>query len=163
MTLARPFRVLGLQQVALGASDRAQLRALWVELLGLRVEREFESQAENVLEDILRLGPEPWSVEIDLMQPFDPARSPKVHVPALNHIGLWIDDLPAAVTWLEAKGVRFGPGGIRPGAAGHDVCFIHPKPSEQSPLSGAGVLIELVQAPAQLIAAFDAQPNGQSS
>jgi lactoylglutathione lyase len=46
------------------------------------------------------------------------------------------------VPWLEAQGVRFTPGGIRKGAAGHDVCFIHPKNGGLE-----GVLIELVQAP----------------
>lgn len=44
-------------------------------------------------------------------------------------------------------------GGIRKGASGFDVCFIHPKGNDQFPLSGEGVLIELVQAPAEVIAA----------
>jgi UDP-glucose 4-epimerase len=42
----------------------------------------------------------------------------------LNHIGLWIDDLAVAVDWLTTQGMRFTPGGIRKGAAGHDVCAI---------------------------------------
>jgi lactoylglutathione lyase len=46
-----------------------------------------------------------------------------VHTTPLNHIGLWIDDLPRAVEWLTARGVRFAPGGIRQGAAGYDICF----------------------------------------
>ena len=82
------------------------------------------------------------------------ARKPAVHDPALNHIGLWVDDLAAAVAWLNAQGVRFTTGGIRTGAAGHDVCFIHPKGNEATPLGGEGVLIELVQAPPEVIAAF---------
>ena len=45
------------------------------------------------------------------------------------------------------KGVRFTPGGIRKGASGHNVTFIHPKGNEEYPIGGAGVLIELVQAP----------------
>ncbi|MCK5798810.1 MAG: VOC family protein, partial [Deltaproteobacteria bacterium] len=93
-------------------------------------------------------------VEVDLMQPLDPARKPKVHEPKLNHVGLWVDDLPAAVTWMEAQGVRFTPGGIRRGASGHDVCFVHPKGNEASPLSSEGVLVELVQAPPEVLAAL---------
>ena len=85
------------------------------------------------------------------MQPIDPDRAPRVHEPALNHLGLWVDDLRAAVAWLEQRGVRFTPGGIRRGAAGHDVCFIHPKGSAEAPQGGAGVLIELVQAPPELV------------
>jgi lactoylglutathione lyase len=88
------------------------------------------------------------------MQPVDPAKSPKVHEPALNHIGLWVDDLAAAVAWLTERGMRFTPGGIRKGAAGHDVCFIHPKGNAEAPIGGEGVLIELVQAPPEVKAAF---------
>lgn len=114
-------------------------------------------QKENVDEDILRLGASnsPWAVEVDLMQPIDPTKAPKVHIPPLNHIGLWIDDLAAAYMYLGARGVRFTPGGIRKGASGHDVCFIHPKGNEASPLSGEGVLIELVQAPPAVVAAYE--------
>jgi lactoylglutathione lyase len=78
----------------------------------------------------------------------------QVHVPPLNHIGIWIDDLPAAVKWMEGQGVRFTPGGIRKGAAGHDVMFIHPKGNDQCPIGGCGVLIELVQAPKEVIDAL---------
>jgi lactoylglutathione lyase len=70
-------------------------------------------------------------------------------------VGLWVDDLAAAVAWLGAAGVRFTPGGIRRGAAGHDVCFIHPKGDGTSPQGGEGVLIELVQAPPEVVAAFE--------
>jgi lactoylglutathione lyase len=153
---ARPFRVLGVQQLAIGGERKADLRALWVELLGLEAVGSFRSERENVDEDILVCGAGPARVEIDLMEPIDPARSPKVHVPALNHVGLWIDDLPAAVAWLEGRGVRFTPGGIRPGAAGFDVCFIHPRGSDVAPEGGRGVLIELVQAPPALVEAFAA-------
>ena len=85
------------------------------------------------------------------MQPLHPERSPKVHSPPLNHVGLWVDDLPAAVDWLTEQGMRFAPGGIRKGASGFDVCFVHPKGNEEFPVGGEGVLIELVQAPAEVI------------
>jgi lactoylglutathione lyase len=147
----RPFRILGLQQVAIGGPDKAALRALWVDLLGLAAGSTYRSEAENVDEDILRLGSGLGAVELDLMQPLDPNKRPKVHEPPLNHIGLWVDDLHAAVAWLTAHGVRFTPGGIRKGAAGHEVCFIHPKGSDEFPRGGEGVLIELVQAPRELI------------
>lgn len=149
----RPFRVLGVQQIALGHSDKQRLFELWVELLGLSIERSFRSEAENVDEDIAVLGSGAHAVELDLMQPIDPARSPRVHEPALNHIGLWVDDLSAAHAWLSARGVRFA-GGIRVGASGHRVAFIHPKPSADAKRSGEGVLIELVEAPADVRAAL---------
>ena len=149
----RPFRVLGIQQIAVGGLDKQQLRRLWVDTLGLQVTGTFKSERENVDEDIAVTGSGPLKVEVDLMQPLDPDKKPKVQDPPLNHVGLWIDDLAAAVDWLQRQGVRFTPGGIRKGAAGHDVCFIHPKGSPESPQGGEGVLIELVQAPAEVIAA----------
>jgi lactoylglutathione lyase len=150
----RPFRILGLQQVAIGGPDKQRLRALWVDMLGLETKSTFVSERENVDEDICALGRGPLAVEVDLMQPLDPDRKPAVHATPLNHIGLWVDDLPKAVEWMSAQGVRFAPGGIRKGAAGHDICFIHPKGNEQSPLGGEGVLIELVQAPPEVVAAL---------
>lgn len=150
----RPFAVLGIQQIAVGAPDKAELRRLWIELLGLELTGNFKSESENVDEDIAALGSGPLRVEVDLMQPLDPEARPRVADPALNHVGLWIDDLPAAVGWLGEQGVRFTPGGIRKGASGFDVCFIHPKGSDDLPIGGAGVLIELVQAPPEVLTAF---------
>lgn len=150
----RPFKVLGLQQIAVGGPSKAALRRLWVDVLGLTPTGTFRSETENVDEDITAAGAGAFKVEVDLMQPIDPDKRPKVHEPPLNHIGLWIDDLPAAVAWLTQQGVRFAPGGIRKGAAGFDVCFIHPKGNEQAPIGGEGVLIELVQAPTEVIDAF---------
>ncbi len=150
----RPFRILGVQQIAVGATDKGALRRLWIDTLGLARVGEYRSERENVDEDIAVAGEGPFRVEVDLMQPVDPARSPKVHDPALNHVGLWVDDLASAVAWLGKRGVRFTPGGIRKGAAGYDVCFIHPKGSADAPIGGEGVLIELVQAPPEVIEAF---------
>jgi len=149
----RPFRILGVQQIAVGSRDKAALRRLWIDLLGLEPAGSFRSERENVDEDIAILGRGPHRVEVDLMEPIDPEARPRVHEPALNHVGLWVDDLPAAVAWLAEQGVRFTPGGVRKGASGHDVCFIHPKGGGEAPVGGEGVLIELVQAPPEVVAA----------
>jgi lactoylglutathione lyase len=151
----RPFRVLGIQQVAIGSLNKAALSNLWVDTLGLTYKSSFRSEKENVDEDILEAGRGPFAVEVDIMAPIDAGKSPKVHVPPLNHVGLWVDDLPTAVKHLTEQGMRFAPGGIRKGAAGYDVVFIHPKGNEATPLSGEGVLIELVQAPPHVIHAYD--------
>ena len=156
----RPFKVLGIQQIAIGGLDKHRLQKLWVDLLGLEVTGTFKSERENVDEDICAIGTGPFKVEVDLMQPLDPEKKLAVHTTPLNHIGLWIDDLPTAVTWLGQQGVRFAPGGIRKGAAGFDICFVHPKASEELPIGGEGVLIELVQAPPEVVKAFTALAAG---
>ncbi|MBV7540356.1 VOC family protein [Acidovorax sp. sic0104] len=150
----RPFKVLGIQQVAIGGTDKNRMKTLWVDMLGLTQTGTFRSERENVDEDILAMGQGPYKVEVDIMQPLDIDKKPAVHATPLNHIGLWIDDLPKAVEWLTTQGVRFAPGGIRKGAAGYDITFLHPKSNDEFPIAGEGVLIELVQAPADVIAAL---------
>ena len=154
--MTRPFKVLGIQQIAIGALDKARLKTLWVDMLGLEVTGNYVSERENVDEDICTLGSGPFKVEVDLMQPLDIDKKPAVHTTPLNHVGLWIVDLPKAVEWLTSQGVRFAPGGIRKGAAGYDICFMHPTASDEFPIGGEGVLIELVQAPQEVIVAFAA-------
>jgi lactoylglutathione lyase len=153
-TAARPFKVLGIQQIAIGGPSKERLKTLWIDMFGLAVTGNYVSERENVDEDITAMGSGPFKVEVDLMQPLDPAKKPAVNEPPLNHVGLWIDDLPKAVEWLTAQGVRFAPGGIRKGAAGFDITFLHPKANEQFPIAGEGVLIELVQAPQDVIEAY---------
>lgn len=152
----RPFRVLGIQQIAIGGPDKQRLRRLWIDCFGLAFRKTFVSERENVDEDVCVMGAGLAECEVDLMQPLDAHRKPAVHEPPLNHIGLWIDDLPGAVQWLSARGLRFAPGGIRKGAAGHDIAFVHPRGNDESPIGGEGVLIELVQAPPEVIAAYEA-------
>ena len=105
----KPFRILGVQQIAIGGPDKQRLKSLWVDVFGLTVKSRFVSERENVDEDICALGTGPHAVEVDLMQPLDPDGKPAVHATPLNHIGLWVDDLPAAVRWLEAQGLRHVP------------------------------------------------------
>jgi lactoylglutathione lyase len=152
--MSRPFKVLGIQQIAIGGESKEKLAKFWIDIMGLSKHSSFQSEKENVDEDILSMGTGPHAVEVDIMQPIDPNKSPKVHEPKLNHIGLWIDHLEEAVEWLTQKGVRFTPGGIRKGAAGHNVCFIHPKGNDEFPLCSEGVLVELVQAPEDVIKAL---------
>lgn len=148
------WKILGVQQIAIGGADKSALSKLWCDIFGLKKINTYKSEKENVDEDILQIGQGAHAIEVDIMQPMDPESKPKVNVPPLNHIGLWVDDLRACVADLSGRGMRFTPGGIRKGAAGFDVCFIHPKGNEDFPLSGEGVLIELVQAPADVIKAL---------
>lgn len=152
--MTKPFKILGIQQVAIGGTDKNKLKTLWVDMFGLEVTGTFKSDRENVDEDICAMGKGVHKVEVDLMQPIDPEKKPAVHATPLNHIGLWVDNLPVAVEWLTANGVRFAPGGIRKGAAGYDITFLHPKGNEEFPIGGEGVLIELVQAPPEVIQAL---------
>jgi lactoylglutathione lyase len=152
--MTRPFKILGIQQIAIGGTNKQKLKTLWVDLFGFQYKDTFVSERENVDEDICAIGKGAHEIEVDLMQPLDIDKKPAVHQTPLNHIGLWVDDLPKAVSWLTEQGLRFAPGGIRTGAGGHDIIFVHPKGNEEFPFGGEGVLIELVQAPPEIIVAL---------
>ena len=152
--MTRPFKIHGVQQIAIGGTNKQKLKTLWVDLLGFQYKDTFVSERENVDEDICAIGKGAHEIEVDLMQPLDIDKKPAVHQTPLNHIGLWVDDLPKAVSWLTEQGLRFAPGGIRLGACGHDIIFVHPKGNEEFPFGGEGVLIELVQAPPEIITAL---------
>ena len=152
--MSKPFKILGIQQIAIGGENKDRLRKLWVDLLGFQYKSTFVSERENVDEDICAIGSGAHEIEVDLMQPLDINKKPAVQHTPLNHVGLWVDDLPKAVEWLSTNGLRFAPGGIRRGAGGHDITFVHPKGNDEFPFSGEGVLIELVQAPPEVISAL---------
>lgn len=152
--MSRPFRILGVHHIAIGSADLSRLRYLWGDVLGLALGETFTLASENVVGSIARLEAGPHTVELDLLQPLDADSKPAPHLPPLNHIAFWVDHLAEAYAWLTAQGVRFTPGGIRQGAEGREMAFIHPKASDEFPIGGEGVMIELVQAPAAVIAAY---------
>ena len=46
--MTRPFRILGIQQIAIGGPDKLRLQKLWVELFGLEIlRRNVEDAAHN--------------------------------------------------------------------------------------------------------------------
>ena len=47
-SLQRPFKVLGIQQVAIGGTDKQRMKTLWVDMLGLEQTGTFQSERENV-------------------------------------------------------------------------------------------------------------------
>lgn len=129
----KPFQIMGIDHVAIGALDKTGLVEFWTDILGGNVIREASAPGENTDEVVVEFG----TSHIDLMSPIDAEKKPKPHIPALNHIALKVDNIQACVSYLEEKGFKM-PGGIRRSPKGHDVAFIHPK-------SAHGVLIELVQ------------------
>jgi lactoylglutathione lyase len=76
--IERPFRILGVQQIAIGSEKSEPLTKLWGDIFGLEKHSTKTIESENVEEDIIKLGPAPYEVEIDLMRPIDPTKSPKV-------------------------------------------------------------------------------------
>jgi hypothetical protein len=80
--MKRPFQVLGIQQIAIGGTDKQRLKKLWVDMFGLEVTGTYKSERENVDEDICVIGAGAFKVEVDLMQPLDIDQKPAVHTRA---------------------------------------------------------------------------------
>lgn len=62
--------------------------------------------------------------------------------PGLHHVCLSVDNLRAALDRLAEYGIAPIPPGLRPGAGGSDVAFLHPRDT-------GGVLVELAQTPSE--------------
>ena len=60
----RPFKVLGIQQIAVSGLDKTRLRSLWVDTFGLELTGTYKSERENVDEDIAVLGAGPLPLPI---------------------------------------------------------------------------------------------------
>ena len=56
---AKPFKILGIQQIAIGGTDKQRLKTLWVDIFGRPVKEHVVSERENVDEDIARAGRRP--------------------------------------------------------------------------------------------------------
>ena len=94
--------------MALGGLNKGDLQKFWIDTLGMSKINSFKSERENVDEDVLECGKGLLGkIEVDIMTPLDPEKSPKVHIPPLNHIGLWVDDLPKCVEHLESKSLNY--------------------------------------------------------
>jgi lactoylglutathione lyase len=122
-------------------------------MFGLEVTGTFRSERENVDEDICAIGSGPFKVEVDLMQPLDPDKKPAVHATPLNHVGLWIDDLPRLWSGSRRRACalrRAASAKVRPASTS----VSSPEGNDEFPIAGEGVLIEMVQAPPEVISAF---------
>ena len=53
---AKPFKILGIQQIAIGGENKDRLKKLWVDMLGFEYKSTFVSERENVDEDICAIG-----------------------------------------------------------------------------------------------------------
>ena len=112
--------------------------------MGLQKVHSFSSRSENIDQDVYKIGKGLLgTIDLDCMEPLDETKSPKVHNKALHHIGLWVDDLHNAVEYLNSVDVKT-LGKIRKNSGLYDNAFLDPK-------SAGGVLIELIQAPEEVI------------
>lgn len=110
----------------------------WQEGFGLELIGTDDVPSEKVRVAMLRIG----HTRIELLESTDPegpiGRFLEKHGPGIHHIALQTDGIENQVSSLRAQNVQVLGDGIRPGAHGTTVAFLHPKSLD-------GVLTEVVE------------------
>ena len=131
-------KVMGLDHIGLAVRDPRERLPLWAEQLGLTLERTEVVPSEGVRTWFLRTG----GTDIELLEPTGEESPIARHLDrrgeGIHHLCLKVDDLEAVLARLAAAGIPALPPGIRPGARGARVAFLHPKTT-------GGILLELSQ------------------
>lgn len=131
--------VNALAHIGVAVRDLAAAEATY-RALGAEVSLREEVPSEGVRVAFLELG----GVRIELLEPMDPAaeggvaRFVRERGGGVHHLAFDAADLPAALSALDAAGIAPIGGGMRPGAEGRRVAFLHPRDT-------GGVLLELCE------------------
>ncbi len=127
-----------IDHIAIVVADLEATLAIYTQSLG------FEQIYRETIADqgVEAVGLQAGESSIELLRPLDEgspiARFRGSAASKLHHTAYRVDDLPAEIAALRARGVRMIDERPRKGAHGNLIAFIHPA-------STAGVLIELCQ------------------
>ncbi len=149
----------------IGGRSKARLRALWVEMLGLAADAAaFARSARTSTKTSARIGRGPTKVEVDLMEPIDPARQARRACDAAQPRRP-LDRRPARRGRLARRRAASAsrPAASAPARRGTTSASSTRRASDEFPIAGEGVLIELVQAPPEVIAAARARRGLRAS
>jgi LAO/AO transport system kinase len=129
-----------LDHIGIAVADLDAALGFYRDAVGLPASEVTEVATERVRAVFLPVG----DAALELLEAADAssaiARAIERRGPGLHHITLLVDDLPAAIARLRARGVRMVDEVPRPGAHGTLVAFVHPSAAQ-------GVLVELKQRP----------------
>jgi len=138
-----------IDHIAIVVDDLNATLAFWRDTLGLELAHQADVPEQQAQIAFLPTG----ESEVELVKPTTDtsglARYLAKRGPGIHHICFEVDDLPATLAALKARGVRLIDEQPRPGTGGKQFAFIHPE-------STHGVLIEFYQLAAQAPAAPDA-------
>ncbi len=113
---------------------------LWSRILGRDPSGREEVESEGVRVAFFGEG----SGRVELLEPTEPDSPVARHLdrrgPGVHHVCLRVPDLEAALERAKREGAEAIPPGVREGAGGHRVAFLHPGTT-------GGVLLELSEAP----------------
>ena len=123
--IQRPFKILGLMEVAFAGMKKEEINWFWKDIMGLTYIRETKFEVQNLQEHIYSSGTLNSRLEIDLISTIKEMEGKNQVTSPFNHIGLWVDDLLKFVNYLKLKNINT-IGGINKSPEGYDVVFINP-------------------------------------
>jgi methylmalonyl-CoA epimerase len=127
-----------LDHVGIAVDDLDQALAFYRDALGLEVETPEDVPSQGVRAHFIPAGESALELLEATADDSPITKYLRKRGPGLHHIALRVDDIRAALSQLQARGVRLIDESPRAGAHGSLVAFIHPS-------SAHGVLIELKQ------------------
>jgi methylmalonyl-CoA epimerase len=135
-----------LDHVGIAVADLGLSLTFFRDVLGLHLEPPEEVASQQVRAHFLHMGPS----SLELLESTGPesaiAKFVEKRGAGLHHVALRVEDIDAALAYLDARGVRLIDRVARPGAEGARVAFIHPSAAH-------GVLVELKE-PAPAVPRF---------
>lgn len=127
-----------LDHVGIAVDDLDAALAFYTDALGLEVEATEDVPSQGVRAHFVRVG----AAALELLEATTEESPVRRFVSrrgaGIHHLTLRVDDLPAALARLKARGVRLVDETPREGAEGALVAFVHPAAAH-------GVLVELKQ------------------
>jgi len=131
-----------IDHIGIAVKSLAEALPVWTALLGIDADGEEEVPSEQVR--VAFFGSDAGRIELlEATGPESPiARFIDSRGPGVHHVCLRVTDLEAALSRARHSGLEPIAPGIREGAGGHRVAFLHPRGT-------GGVLLELTEAPAE--------------
>ena len=130
--------ILRIDHLGIAVNSLAERLPFWTEALGLRLQGREHVATEGVDVVFLPAG----ESRVELLEPSRADSAIARHLDrrgeGLHHVTFAVSDLDAALARLAGSGVSAIGEGVRTGAGGHRVAFLHPR-------STGGVLVELVE------------------
>ena len=135
---SRPFKILGIEHIGIATDSLEGIENIFSEILGIKHAGKEEVIDQKVITDIYDTGAGKLEFLKATTDDSPVAKFLDKKGKGMHHVALKVDNLSAALTYLENKGIELIDAAPRIGAEGLSIAFLHPK-------STGGVLIELCE------------------
>ena len=133
------FKTICVDHVGIACADLDAATKIYTEVLGLQVTNREEVKEQGVATVFIPCGETLLERLVDITENNDGPIGKYIakNGPGIQHMALRVDDIKAAISDMEAAGVRMIDKTPRNGAGNMKIAFVHPK--------SAGLLLELCQ------------------